>query len=242
MLRNFGLLGAVLLGLALSGCATAQSPEADDENDPLEGGNRPSFHVSVALDKAAARPVAVAYRGVVPRQIRGGVRNVLNNLGSIPTFANDILQGEATRAGTTLVRFVVNSTIGFGGLFEVAEDYGYPRHFEDFGQTLAVWGIGEGPYLFVPLLGPSTPRDLTGSVVDFFFDPFTYVQWGDESYVPYVRTGLVYLELRSSNIQTLDDIEASSADFYTSLRGLYRQARNNEIRNGAQEIDDLPNF
>ena len=173
---------------------------------------------------------------------RRGVRNVLNNLGSIRTFANDILQGEATRAGTTLVRFVVNSTIGFGGLFEVAEDYGYPRHFEDFGQTLAVWGIGEGPYLFVPLLGPSTPRDLTGSVVDFFFDPFTYVQWGDESYVPYVRTGLVYLELRSSNIQTLDDIEASSADFYTSLRGLYRQARNNEIRNGAQEIDDLPNF
>lgn len=204
--------------------------------------NRAVFGVSVAVDKAVVRPTAIVYRGVVPAPVRTGVRNALYNLNSVPVFANDLLQGEAGRAGNTLVRFFLNSSLGIAGIFEVADDLGYPQHFEDFGQTLAVWGVGEGPYLFVPLIGPSTPRDIVGRVVDFFLDPLFYVQWGDEAYFPYVRTGMTYLDLRTENIQTIDDIENTSADFYTSIRGLYRQARENEIRNGAVEVEELPDF
>jgi phospholipid-binding lipoprotein MlaA len=170
------------------------------------------------------------------------VRNFLNNLKSPVIFANDILQGEADRAGVTFVRAIVNTGIGLGGLFEVAEEWGYEGHSEDFGQTLAVWGVGEGPYLMIPLLGPSNPRDLVGRGIDSIFDPLSYVQWGDESYVPYVRAGVDIIDLRSRNIETLDDVERTSADFYGAARSLYRQSRENEINNGMAEIEELPDF
>jgi phospholipid-binding lipoprotein MlaA len=222
---------------------TTQEIQADDTNDPFEGSNRFFFGVNQVLDELLLRPVAVVYRAVLPDFARDGVRNFMNNLNSPVIFANDLLQGEGDRAGTTLVRFGINSTIGIGGLFDVAKDLGHPYHDEDFGQTLAVWGAGEGPYFYFPLMGPSTARDFTGFVVDRGLDPLTYVNWGDDDweFVPYARTALNVIDLRARNIETLDDIERSSVDYYASIRSLYRQSRADAIRNGAPS-PELPDF
>lgn len=222
---------------------TTQQVAEDDTNDPFEGSNRFFFDVNQVLDDVLLRPVAIAYRAVVPDFARDGVRNFMNNLNSPVIFANDLMQGEGDRAGTTLLRFGVNSTIGIGGLFDVAKELGHPYHDEDFGQTLAVWGVGDGPYLYFPLMGPSSARDFTGFVVDRGLDPLTYVNWGDDDleYVPIARTVLNVIDLRSRNIETLDDIERSSVDYYASIRSLYRQSRADSIRNGAPS-QELPDF
>ncbi len=222
---------------------TTQQVAEDDTNDPFEGSNRFFFDVNQVLDDVLLRPVAIAYRAVVPDFARDGVRNFMNNLNSPVIFANDLMQGEGDRAGTTLLRFGVNSTIGIGGLFDVAKEIGHPYHDEDFGQTLAVWGVGDGPYLYFPLMGPSSARDFTGFVVDRGLDPLTYVNWGDDDleYVPIARTVLNVIDLRSRNIETLDDIERSSVDYYASIRSLYRQSRADSIRNGAPS-QELPDF
>src|SRR5215813_4016184 len=122
------ILAAVLVGLVLAGCATQQATEGADVNDPLEGWNRTMFRVTLAVDKAVFRPTALAYRNVFPQPVRDSVRNFLNNLDSPIVLANDILQGEATRAGVTLLRAGVNTTIGIGGLFDIAQKWGYQRH------------------------------------------------------------------------------------------------------------------
>jgi len=239
-LRRF--LPALLAGF-LAACASQRAAEGPQNlNDPFESVNRTMFTVSLAVDKMAVRPVAYGYRYLVPPPIRNGLRNVLNNLNSPVILANDLLQGEMDRAGTTLVRAGINSTIGVGGLIEVAEDMGYPRHSEDFGQTLGTYGVNEGPYIFLPLIGPGNPRDIIGRVGDFFFDPLSYVQWGDEYYVPIAQVALDTIDLRERNLETLDDVERSSADMYASLRSLYRQTRNNEIKNGETAVEDLPDF
>lgn len=232
----------MLLALVLAGCATLPEGSIRDPNDPFEPANRTLFDISLAIDRAVTKPAALAYRAVLPMPVRDSIRNFLNNLGTVPVFANNVLQGKLDRAGVTLVRGVVNTTFGIGGLFEVAEDAGLPRYYEDFGQTLAVWGLGEGAYLVIPFIGPTTTRDATGRVVDLFLDPFTYVDWGDEYYVPWIRVGVDNLDLRERTIQTLDDIEVSSADFYTGVKGLYRQTRNNLITDGDVGVEDLPDF
>jgi len=236
------ILAAVLVGFVLAGCATTPASPGSDVNDPLEGFNRAMFRVTLAADRAVFRPTALAYRDVFPQPVRDSVRNILNNLNSPIVLANDILQGEANRAGVTLLRAGVNTTIGVGGLFDIAQKWGYQRHSEDFGQTLAVWGVGEGPYLFLPFFGPANPRDLFGYVTDIFFDPITYAQWDGKIYYQIGRSGIDFLDLRERNIETLDEIERSSLDYYASIRSLYRQTRNNEIMNGATQIQDLPDF
>jgi len=222
---------------------TTQQIQQDDANDPFEGSNRFFFGVNQVVDEIVLRPVSYVYREVVPDFARDGVRNFLNNLNSPVIFANDLLQGETDRAGDTFIRFGVNSTIGIGGLFDVAKELGHPYHDEDFGQTLAVWGVDDGPYFYFPVMGPSGARDFTGFVVDRGFDPLTYVNWGNDDleYVPIARTVLNVIDLRSRNIETLDDIERSSVDYYASIRSLYRQSRADAIRNGAPS-PDLPDF
>ena len=234
-------LAAILLAsLNLTACATTGTPTA--ENDPFEATNRVLFDVTLAVDRTVTRPVAIGYREVLPPGVREIIRNFLDNLSSPVIFINDVLQGEPERAGTTLSRAVVNTSVGIGGLFEVAEGWGLPKHREDFGQTLAVWGVGEGAYLVVPLLGPSNTRDLFGFGVDFVLDPLFHVRWGNERYVPWVRWGVNVIDFRSRTIETVDDIERSSADFYAATRGLYRQNRRNEINNGVIEVEELPDF
>lgn len=241
-LRPLTLISALLAALLLAGCATRAAEGPQDVNDPAEGFNRAMFRATLAVDKAVLRPTAIVYRDVVPEPARDGVRNFLNNLNTPVILTNDVLQGEFDRALVTFYRVGINSTFGIGGLVDVAGKMGHPRHSEDFGQTLAVYGVGEGAYLFVPLIGPSNPRDLFGWAMDFLFDPLTYVQWGDQWPLPYARVGLDITDLRARNIETLDELEATSLDYYASVRSLYRQSRNNEIRNGATAVEDLPDF
>ncbi|MBI1238443.1 MAG: VacJ family lipoprotein [Alphaproteobacteria bacterium] len=237
-------LAAVCL-LAGGTPAFAQSEEPRDElgdNDPIEGVNRVIFEVNDVLDRFILRPIAIVYRNVVPDFAQDRIRNTLNNLDSPVIFANDLMQGEFDRAGATMSRFMINSTVGVAGLFDVADELGVPRHTEDFGQTLAVWGLGEGPYLYLPLLGPSNPRDLVGRIVDMGLDPLSYVDWEDEDleWVPYTRYGLDVVDLRARNIEVLDNLRKTSVDYYAAIRSSYRQLRNDAIRNGEVDIEDLP--
>ncbi len=168
--RSIPLITLVAL---LSGCATTRPAEdSGGVDDPFESYNRDVFDAYLVLDRNALRPAAEGYRAVVPQPVRMSLRNLLQNLDLPSIFANDVLRGRVAPAGTTLGRFVVNSTIGIGGLFEVAERFGLKRHSDDFGKTLATYGIGEGPYLFFVLFGPTNLRDVTGTIVDFFFNPF----------------------------------------------------------------------
>jgi len=233
-------LGLLLAGLLLTACSTTGgNPQA---NDPYEQTNRDIFDFDMRLDRHVLLPTAEVYRDVVPEVARDGVHNVLLNLNSPVVFANDLLQGEATRGGETLARFVLNSTIGIGGLIDIAAKIGIPYHDEDFGQTLGVWGAVEGPYMVMPFFGPSNPRDLVGSGVDIAFDPNTYISYNYKFYWSLGRGVFSILDMRSRTIDTLAGIERGSVDYYASVRSLYRQNRANEIANGKQDVTDLPDF
>lgn len=229
-----------VLLLLLAGCATpppASDPEALAEyranNDPLEPANRSIYAFNERLDRAVARPVAVGYREHIPRPVRRGIRNVLNNLRSPVVLVNDMLQGEPRRAGDTLGRFLLNSTVGLGGIFDVAAAwFGVPRHTEDFGQTLAVWGVGEGPYLFLPLLGPTNLRDLAGSGVDGAAGIAGLLGSGAAaSGFRYVRTGMGLVDTREALIDPVDEMRRSSLDPYATYRSAYRQRRQADVEN-----------
>jgi len=242
-----GLLRRAVLvlgvSLALAACATA--PENDPEalaeyqklNDPVEPTNRAIFEFNLGLDRIILKPVTGAYRAVFPRPVRDGVHNFLQNLRAPVIFANDLLQGEPGRAATTFGRFVVNTTLGVAGFGDPAEALGMAQHDEDFGQTLAVWGVGEGPYVMLPVFGPSNPREVTGRVVDFFIDPINW--WAQSSdadwaeWVPIARAVITGIDTRDQLWDVLDDLERTSIDFYAAIRSLYRQRRMDEIRNGA---------
>jgi phospholipid-binding lipoprotein MlaA len=218
----------------------ATDEAAADENDPLEDVNRVIFEVNRTIDETLLKPAAIIYRGVVPDWGRERIDNMLFNLSEPVNFANALLQGDFDQAGTTFGRFVLNSTVGFFGMFDVAsEGAGLEKRSEDFGQTLAVWGLGEGPYLMLPVFGPSNPRDATGLIVDFFIDPFGYVFDND---VQNLRTGVRAVHTRSKYIEELETVEETSVDFYAALRNLYRQQREADIRNGElpPETMDIP--
>lgn len=242
MLRHLSLLAVLLVGTALSGCATTTNPDSLAQNDPYEPTNRSIFAFNKGVDDAVAKPVAKFYNRVVPAPVRDGLHNVLTNIGKPVTFANDVLQGEPVRGAQTFGRFVLNSTLGVGGLLDVASKAGIPDHSEDFGQTLGVWGAGEGPFLVVPFLGPAPPRDLGGDVADQFMDPFTYIRFPGFRTFNFARAGLGVLDLRARHVDDLEQIERSSVDFYATQRSLYRQFRNAEIRNGAPDNSDLPDL
>ncbi|MBI2586222.1 MAG: VacJ family lipoprotein [Rhodospirillales bacterium] len=222
------------------GCAIAPNP-ADREavaefaalNDPAEPTNRTVFAINRGIDAVILKPVATFYRDYIPKFFQDRVNDVLDNLRSPVIFVNDLLQGEIDRAIATLARFVVNSTWGLAGLNDIATAIGMEGHDEDFGQTLAVWGVPEGPYVMLPLFGPSNPRDTVGLVVDFLVDPFNV--WAgntNRDYAILSRTGARGVDQRAVHMEALDDIERTSLDYYASIRSLYRQRRAEEIRNG----------
>ena len=230
-LAGLGLALAVLLS-----CAPVRAQ--DQENDPLEPVNRAFFEFNRVLDGLLLEPLARIYRGVTPQFFRDAVDNFLDNLNTPVVLANDILQGEPYRAERTLGRFMMNTIMGVGGLIDVGGMLGMPpRHSEDFGQTLAVYGVGEGPYLVLPVLGPSNPRDAFGFVVDFAFDPLTFVAPQD---IRLARFGTEALVFREQNIELFDEVKRSSIDLYAATRTLARQLRTSEIRNGAPPpLDDI---
>lgn len=241
------LTTGLLAGLLALGAAThAAAQPAAEANDPIEGFNRGVFEFNRGADRYVIRPVAEGYRYVLPGPVRDGIRNVLRNARTPVILANDLLQAEWKRAGETMQRFAINSLLGIGGIFDVAEATGAPSfHGEDFGQTLGAWGSGEGPYFVLPILGPAPPRDAAGLVADTLMDPFTwYLRNVNLEWVGYARFVTEGIDLRSRNIETLDEIERGAIDFYATIRSLYRQRRDDEIRNGRPgsltRLPDIP--
>jgi len=218
------------------------APSASTSNDPWEGFNRNLFGVHQAIDGAVLEPVARGYRAITPRPLRTGVVNFLRNLKSPVVFANDVLQGEVGRAGNTVGRFAINTTLGIGGIFDPATSMGLERHEEDFGQTLAVWGVPTGPYLFVPLLGPTTVRDGAGRIIDTAFDPLTWADFDDVDTVRAARTVIAGIAQREALIDQIDAFEAQGGDLYVTYRSAYEVSREAAIRNGRADVQDLPDF
>jgi phospholipid-binding lipoprotein MlaA len=227
----------IATGVILGGCAT---PPADPAGvrDPYEATNRVIFDLNLKIDSLTLRPTAERYSAYVPEAVRDSLRNALDNLHAPVVFANDLLQGEPARAGTIAGHFLINSTLGLGGLFDVAGRHDLPSHDEDFGQTLAVWGAGEGPYIVLPLLGPSSPRDATGKAVDIALDPTVYLKIKRHLLWEGTRQYLNFVDTRARSLEALDGIERDSLDFYAAVRSLYRQNRAFQIRNGLPPTEE----
>jgi len=241
---------ATTLVMASGACASTGSTDqlSGGVNDPFEGFNRGMFAFNEAADKAVIGPTARAYEVLTPAIARQGIGNALGNLNEPVVFANDVLQGESERAGESFYRFFVNSTIGVLGLWDAAAHFGVEGHDEDFGQTLAVWGVDPGPFLVLPLLGPSNVRDTFGRGVDAGLDPLTYVEIGNDDDTDLAaRAGMGVLGALNARITLDDALQAlrEQPEPYVAMRRIYSQTREAAIRNGREEEDpykDLPDF
>jgi phospholipid-binding lipoprotein MlaA len=201
----------------------------EEDFDPFEIVNRFVFAINEAIDFAVLQPVATTYEFILPQVVRDSVRNVTRNLKAPVIFLNEMWQGQEERASTTFVRFLINSTLGLAGLFDVAGSWGYAYHEEDFGQTLGSYGAGPGPYLVLPLFGPSTLRDAIGLGVDTLLDPWPYVldaaEVEKDKEILLGRRIAAGVDLRARNLDTVADLKRDSVDFYARIRSLYLQNR-----------------
>ncbi len=229
---------SLALCMSLTACSTTSEPNYSGEvSDPFEELNRKTFAFNEALDKAVFNPVVKGYRTVVPQPARTGVRNFVRNLNSPIIVGNQILQGDVEGAAGGVTRFAVNTVFGVGGLIDVAADAGLPYEKEDFGQTLAVWGVGSGPYVVMPIFGPSTMRDATGSLVDGYADPLRiYLDNIDEEEWIYARAGLQGLVAKDEFYDVLNDLRMNSFDYYAAVRSVYIQNRNALINDQDPEM------
>ncbi|HEX6014530.1 MAG TPA: VacJ family lipoprotein [Geminicoccaceae bacterium] len=230
-------LGRTLRRAAFLAMLSVPAPDlsAQEVEDPFEPVNRAVFGFNLFADEWVLEPVARGYRAVTPVPVRRSVANFLSNLRSPVIFVNDLLQGERDRAGVTLGRFMINSTLGVFGLFDAASAFGHYPHYEDLGQTLGVYGVASGPYLVLPLLGPSSARDAAGRVGDYFINPLNECCISTDERLALFGAGAV--SEREANIELLDDLEANSIDFYATIRTIYAQRRAADIRNGAPAAD-----
>ena len=238
MRRHLALvfLAAALLSFAADG----RAQDSYSVNDPLEDVNRAVFEFNQVIDSIILKPVAELYVFVLPEEARHRIANILKNLGEPLNLVNNLAQGKFERAGSTLTRFAINSTIGVGGIFDAATDWGYERTPEDFGQTLASWGLGEGPFLMLPLLGPSNPRDAVGFGVELVTDPMGFLLTDEAGLARSITSGV---SQRAAYLDELESVESTSVDFYAALRELYRQYRATEIRDGAPPtVMEIPDF
>lgn len=223
-------------------CAPTIAHAQENVYDPYEHFNRSMFGVHEAIDKAVIEPVARGYRFVTPQPVRTGLSNFLHNLHSPVIFVNDVLQGEPKRAGVTAARFGVNTTIGILGIFDPASHMGLERHDEDFGQTLAVWGAPSGPYLWIPVVGPTTVRDGVGSLVDIAVDPFTWADYDHKIAVNTTRVVVEGVSTREELLDSVDDARRNSLDPYVTFRTTYGLLRYSAIQNGRSDVQKLPDF
>jgi phospholipid-binding lipoprotein MlaA len=211
---------------ALAGCATGANPR-----DPYEGLNRKVYAFNETVDKAVLKPVAQGYVAVVPAIARKGVTNFFGNLGMVVTTLNDALQLKGTKVPVDFARFTTNLVFGLGGLIDVASELNIESRNEDFGQTLGYWGVNSGPYLVIPLLGPSSVRDASGLVVDVVASPLVYV----ENNEPRVRWGLFALDVidsRANLLQAESFLDTAALDRYSFLRDTYLQRREYLVHDG----------
>ena len=243
MIKRFKLISSLLLIQFL--VVSSSIGEEKKVKDCFEKINRATFAFNMALDKVLFRPVATGYRKL-PSPIRTGTSNALNNLSNLVTIPNNILQGDFKAAGNNTIRFIINSTLGIVGIFDPANVMGFKKlEKEDFGQTFGAMGIGEGCYLVLPVIGPSTVRDAVGSLVS--------LSGGDAWYNVTVKNDTQYfkesdyyfskltegVDFRAKNLESLDSLEKTSVDFYATVRSLYLQDRERKIKNLKEKTDTL---
>jgi phospholipid-binding lipoprotein MlaA len=228
-----GLLGGIV-ALSLCGCVTLPPNTQRSPQDPWESWNRGVYKVNDKLDRAVLSPVARGYVKVVPKLIRTGIRNFFTNLNTTTVLINDALQGKFLASANDLGRFVMNSTIGIGGLFDPASAAGLEKNDEDFGQTLGKWGVHSGPFLELPLFGPSDVRDAPARVVDGYTNPQAYIHNIEIKYPLY---GLYFIDTREGLLY-LDDTLKNVYDPYAFIRDAYLQRRAYLISDG--KIDEQP--
>ncbi len=210
--------------MALSGCLTAGS----NPDDPYEDFNRQMFAFNDGVDRAVIKPVAQGYRAITNEPIREGVGNFSANLGEPLTAVNHVLQGQLPDAGATLSRFLINSTVGLAGIFDPASTVGIQRTKEDFGQTLGVWGVASGPFLVLPFVGPTTPRDLTGMGGDLALNPLNYPQFENDDAIRAGTFVLWGVDAREGALEATDELD-QQIDPYTTVRRLYGRTRASDI-------------
>jgi phospholipid-binding lipoprotein MlaA len=241
-LRKLALVCSI--GFLAAGCAASNNQEAAVADDPLEPMNRYFFDFNQKLDRNAALPAATFYTSAVPNPARRSIHNFLDNLGGPVNVANDLLEAQFENAGVAAARFVVNTTVGVAGIFDVAGDWGLPGRDRDFGETLGVYGVPQGPYLVLPFRGPTAVRDLSGNYIDGFFSPLYYmhVQYTGKQYVGLIKSTIGSVDNRSQNIITYRDIERASVDFYATMRDYYRQRRQRQVEDKNSPTTELPDF
>ena len=254
MRRNSVFRGGVGLAcLALGGCATVDGPRMGASasaaapieataGDPFEGLNRRLFAFGGAFDRTFLRPLVLGYQRLAPAPLRRAVHNVLRNADEPGVFVNDLLQARLAPAAKTAARFVGNTTIGLGGLFDPMTRAGAPAHDNDFGATLGRYGFGPGPYLFLPLIGPTSGRDAFGAGVDYVVDPLSWLKFKNAKTIGLTRAALSLADARLEAEQDLQSLEATAADPYATVRAVYRQSRAFEVNGAKDELDALPEF
>lgn len=245
--RNLLCVAAMMGALAATACAPTGTPEereaVAESRDPIEPLNRGVFEVNRAVDKVVFKPLAWWYRLALPDPAQDSIRNFLANLRLPWSSINSAVQGEWAQVQTTVVRFAINSTLGIAGLFDPATDWGYMQHEEDAGLTMAKrFGVGEGFYLVLPIFGPSNARDAVGLLIDSSLDPVNLALNGaGVGYLTTVRGAVSGIDTRARNLETIDQLEKSSVDFYATIRSIYRQRRENEIRSN-DPTGNTPSF
>ncbi len=243
-MRSFwiGLAGLTAAALIAPAHALADVAGAGPNPDPWEHLNRGLYGFNDGLDRAVLRPAARGYKKAVARPVRTGVRNALNNIGEPNTLVNDLLQGRIVHGGQSAARFVINSTVGIAGLFDVATPIGIPSHDADFGQTLGRWGLPPGPYVFVPVFGPSDLRDGAGRIVDGFA---SILSLHDLHVTTPYRTGIEVVDGVDSRLaldSTIEAVKHTATDPYATTRSAYLQNRRSMVISDKQAIDQLPSF
>ena len=251
-MRQLALLCSALglVAVLATGCATPPDPSSKEEvadfnerNDPYEPANRKFYAFNEVLDRNVLRPVASTYRDDVPGTVRTHIHNVLSNLANPAQLTNDVLQGKPRKAGNTFMRTVLNTTVGVGGLFDVATDLGFPDHDTDFGLTLALWGVPSGPFLFLPVLGPNDPRDAVGYGINSTLDPLTWISFAGSNTFGITRYLVSAVDARARVLSDTDAIDKTALDPYATYRSLYQQHREAAVQDARKDLPaTVPNW
>lgn len=239
MIKKSILLPAVLASvLTTASCASTGNNNPHEDNDSLESYNRAVFKFNYQVDKYVLKPIAEGYRDITSESVRNRVNSFLSNIKEPLYAGNHLLQGNFKQAGIEVYRFAINTTLGIGGLFDVAEGWGFPKQKTNVDETLATWCVPDGPYFMLPFIGPSTPRAATGLVAETVFDPVYWATYNDANVrdkITYTYWGVKAIATREQALDLLNELERGSVDFYSTMRSAYLQNRKDM---GCRSTDD----